>query len=68
LSAAAADPALKVLAIDTNPIRRAILDAGLREAGLQNAVLMGETAGLLAQVYRIDPRRHPDRPRQPRSP
>ena len=49
------DTALKILVIDENPIRRAILDAGLREAGFANVVLLGETTGLLDQVYRIDP-------------
>ena len=41
--------------IDENPIRRAILHAGLREAGFGNVVLLGQTTGLLDQVYRIDP-------------
>jgi response regulator NasT len=50
-----ADAALKILVIDEHPIRRAILDAGLREAGLTNVVLLGGTAGLLDQIYRIDP-------------
>jgi two-component system, response regulator / RNA-binding antiterminator len=55
LNCAPADAALKILVIDKDPIRRAILDAGLREAGFANVVLLGETAGLLDQVYRIDP-------------
>jgi response regulator NasT len=55
LSCLPADAALKILVIDKHPIRRAILDAGLREAGLANVVLLGETAGLLDQIYRIDP-------------
>jgi response regulator NasT len=55
LSSAPADAALKILVIDKDPIRRAILDAGLREAGFANVVLLGETAGLLDQTYRIDP-------------
>jgi len=49
------DAALKILVIDKNPIRRAILDAGLREAGFANVVLLGQTTGLLDQIYRIDP-------------
>jgi two-component system, response regulator / RNA-binding antiterminator len=49
------DTALKILVIDENPIRRAILDAGLGEAGFANVVLLSETTGLLDQVYRIDP-------------
>jgi len=55
LISAPAEAALKVLVIDKDPIRRAILDAGLREAGLANVVLLGETTGLLQHVYRIDP-------------
>ena len=49
------DAALKILVIDENPIRRPILEAGLREAGFANVVLVKNTAGLLDQVYRIDP-------------
>jgi two-component system, response regulator / RNA-binding antiterminator len=49
------DAALKILVIDENPIRRAILQAGLREAGFGNVVLVTNTTGLLDQVYRIDP-------------
>jgi response regulator NasT len=49
------DAALKILVIDENPIRRAILQAGLREAGFGNVVLVKNTTGLLDQVYRIDP-------------
>jgi response regulator NasT len=55
LSTAPADAALKILVIDEDPIRRAILDAGLREAGFANVVLLAETAGLLDRIYRIDP-------------
>jgi response regulator NasT len=49
------DAALKILLIDEHPIRRPILEAGLREAGFANVVLVTNTAGLLDQVYRIDP-------------
>ena len=55
MSSAPADAALKILVIDKHPIRRAILDAGLREAGFANVVLLGETGGLLNHIYRIDP-------------
>jgi len=41
--------------IDEDPIRRAILEAGLREAGFLNIVRIETTVGLLDQVYRIDP-------------
>jgi response regulator NasT len=49
------DAALKILLIDEDPIRRAILEAGLHEAGFRNVVLLGNRTGLLDQVYRIDP-------------
>jgi len=55
LSSAPADAALKILVIDKDPIRRAILDAGLREAGFANVILLDETAGLLNHIYRVDP-------------
>jgi response regulator NasT len=49
------DLAFKILVIDEDPIRRAILQAGLKEAGFSNVVLIGEMTGLLDQIYRIDP-------------
>jgi two-component system, response regulator / RNA-binding antiterminator len=49
------DAALKILVIEDDPIRRAILEAGLREGGFVHVVLVGNTKGLLDQVYRIDP-------------
>ena len=55
MSSAPADAALKILVIDKDPIRRAILDAGLREAGFANVILLDETAGLLNHIYRVDP-------------
>jgi len=50
-----ADAALKILVIDRDQIRRAVLEAGLREAGFANVVLLDETQGLLDHIYRIDP-------------
>jgi response regulator NasT len=50
-----ADSALKVLLIDEDPIRRAILDAGLREAGLDNVVTLDDTTSMLDRIYSIDP-------------
>jgi response regulator NasT len=55
LSSLPPDAALKILVIDDDPIRRAILDAGLREAGFGNVTLLGQTTGLLDQIYRTDP-------------
>ena len=49
------DAALKILLIDEDPIRRTILEAGLREAGFANVVRIETTTALLDQVYRIDP-------------
>jgi response regulator NasT len=49
------DLAFKILVIDEDPIRRAILQAGLKEAGFSNVVLIGDMTGLLDQIYRIDP-------------
>jgi two-component system, response regulator / RNA-binding antiterminator len=49
------DAALKILLIDEDPIRRTILEAGLREAGFGNVVRIEAMTGLLDQVYRIDP-------------
>ncbi|HEX6001823.1 MAG TPA: ANTAR domain-containing protein [Hyphomicrobiaceae bacterium] len=55
MSSAPADATLKILVIDENPIRRAILDAGLREAGFTNVILLGETTGLLDRIHSIEP-------------
>ena len=46
---------LKILVIDENPIRRAILDAGLKDAGFQNITLFGDTNGLIDRIYAVDP-------------
>jgi len=50
-----AEAPLKILVIDENPIRRAILDAGLRDAGFSNITLLGDTLGLLERIYAVDP-------------
>jgi response regulator NasT len=49
------DVSLRILVIDEDPIRLAILEAGLREAGFANVVHVTNTTGLLDQVYKIDP-------------
>ena len=49
------DAALKILVIEEDPVRSAILEAGLREAGFLNVTLLGNATGLLEQVYRADP-------------
>jgi two-component system, response regulator / RNA-binding antiterminator len=49
------DVSLRILVIDEDPIRLAILETGLREAGFANVVHVTNMTGLLDQVYRIDP-------------
>src|SRR5260370_37749686 len=49
------DPALKIVIVDQNPIRAAILEDGLREAGYVHVVRIDETSHLLARIYAIDP-------------
>src|SRR6266536_562599 len=49
------DPALKIVIVDQNPIRAAILEDGLREAGYVHVVRIDETSHLLARIYSIDP-------------
>jgi two-component system, response regulator / RNA-binding antiterminator len=49
------DASLKIVIVDENPIRAAILEEGLREAGHVQVVRIEDTARLLARVYAIDP-------------
>jgi two-component system, response regulator / RNA-binding antiterminator len=49
------DTALKILVIDETPIRRAILEEGLREAGFNNVTTLDSAAALVQQIYTIDP-------------
>lgn len=49
------DPSLKIVLVDTNPIRVAILEDGLREAGYVHVVRIDDTAHLLSRIYAIDP-------------
>jgi two-component system, response regulator / RNA-binding antiterminator len=46
---------LKIVIADKNPIRAAILEEGLREAGQVNVVRIADTSNLLARIYAIDP-------------
>jgi two-component system, response regulator / RNA-binding antiterminator len=50
-----ADCDLNILVIDEDPVRRAILEAGLREAGFANVTVLANTSGLVAQIYALDP-------------
>lgn len=49
------DDPLKILVIDENPIRRAILETGLRDAGFENITLLADATGLLDRIYSVDP-------------
>lgn len=50
-----AEGALKILVIDETPIRRAILEAGLKEAGFANVTTLDSANGLVEQIYKLDP-------------
>ena len=49
------DTTLKIAIVDENPIRAAILQDGLREAGFTQVVHIAETANLLARIHAADP-------------
>ena len=49
------DHSLKIVIVDKNPVRAAILEDGLREAGHVHVVRIDETSHLLARIYAIDP-------------
>ncbi|HWM46270.1 MAG TPA: ANTAR domain-containing protein [Xanthobacteraceae bacterium] len=46
---------LKIAIVDENPIRAAILQDGLREAGFTQVVRIDETTNLLARIHTADP-------------
>src|SRR6266849_1731135 len=48
-------PSLKIVIVDENPVRAAILEDGLREAGHVHVVRLGETSHLLARIHALDP-------------
>ena len=49
------DASLSIVIVDENPVRAAILEEGLREAGHINVVRIEGTTKLLARIYAIDP-------------
>ena len=49
------DALLKIVIVDENPIRAAILQDGLREAGHSNVTHIENRSDLLARIYAIDP-------------
>ena len=48
-------PSLKIVIVDKNPIRSAILEDGLREAGHVHVMRLDETSHLLQRIYALDP-------------
>ena len=49
------DANLKIVIVDESPIRAAILEDGLREAGHVQVIRIEDMTNLLARVYAIDP-------------
>jgi len=49
------DASLNIVIVDESPVRAAILEDGLREAGHVNVVRIAATANLLTRIYAIDP-------------
>ena len=50
-----ADQSPKIVIVDESPIRAAILEEGLREAGFTVVVHISEMQSLLARIYALDP-------------
>src|SRR5246127_2978450 len=50
-----AEPSPKIVIVDESPIRAAILEEGLREAGFTGVVHISEMQNLLARIYALDP-------------
>jgi response regulator NasT len=49
------EKALKILVVDENPIRRAIIEEGLKESGYRDVVVLATTTRLVDHIYRLDP-------------
>src|ERR1700756_1590984 len=50
-----AESSPKIVIVDESPIRAAILEEGLREAGYTSVVHISEMQSLLARIYALDP-------------
>ncbi len=50
-----AEQSPKIVIVDESPIRAAILQEGLREAGYTGVVHVSETHSLLSRIYALDP-------------
>ena len=46
---------LKILVIDDNPVRAAVIELGLREAGHEEIVILADMRGLLRRIVDADP-------------
>jgi two-component system, response regulator / RNA-binding antiterminator len=49
------EASLKIVIVDESPVRAAILEDGLREAGFIQVVHLEKTTNLLARIYTLDP-------------
>src|SRR6202050_89697 len=49
------DQSPKIVIVDESPIRAAILEEGVREAGFTGVVHISEMQSLLARIYELDP-------------
>ncbi|MBR0758055.1 ANTAR domain-containing protein [Bradyrhizobium jicamae] len=50
-----AESSPRIVIVDESPIRAAILEEGLREAGFTDVAHISEMQGLLARIYALDP-------------
>jgi len=50
-----ADETLKILVIDDNPVRAAVIEAGLREAGCERITILADMRNLLRRIVDADP-------------
>src|SRR5260370_735568 len=50
-----AESSPRIVIVDESPIRAAILEEGLREAGFTGVVHISEMQNLLARIYALDP-------------
>lgn len=55
LDPVAMGPSFKIVIVDENPIRAAILEDGLREVGHVQVLHIADTSHLLARIYAVDP-------------
>jgi len=49
------DEGLKILVIDDNPVRAAVIEAGLKEAGHARIAILADMRGLLRRIVDADP-------------